>query len=66
MSAADPSSSNWLRLVNCARTEEEQNLVTFQHKGQVYYRCVGFVRYCCNSPEAKRACPSEALLIVLS
>ena len=30
--------SNWLRFVNCARTEEEQNLVAFQYHGNIYYR----------------------------
>ena len=31
--AQDPSKSNWMRYVNCARTEDEQNLVAFQFKG---------------------------------
>ncbi|XP_048876108.1 zinc finger protein 345-like isoform X1 [Brienomyrus brachyistius] len=31
--------SNWMRYVNCARDEEEQNLVAFQHKGNILYRC---------------------------
>ncbi|XP_075915044.1 uncharacterized protein LOC142908359 [Petromyzon marinus] len=26
------------RFVNCARNEQEQNLVAFQHRGQIYYR----------------------------
>ncbi|XP_061170491.1 histone-lysine N-methyltransferase PRDM9-like isoform X2 [Saccostrea echinata] len=30
--------SNWMRYVNCARSEIEQNLVAFQYKGQIYYR----------------------------
>ncbi|XP_062618847.1 zinc finger protein 708-like isoform X1 [Saccostrea cucullata] len=30
--------SNWMRYVNCARSESEQNLVAFQYKGQIYYR----------------------------
>ena len=30
--------SNCVRYVNCARSESEQNLVAFQHKGQIYYR----------------------------
>ncbi|XP_043228346.1 histone-lysine N-methyltransferase PRDM9-like isoform X3 [Amphibalanus amphitrite] len=38
VNAEDPSCSNWLRRVNCARSEEEQNLVAFQHKGQIYFR----------------------------
>ncbi|XP_023647008.1 histone-lysine N-methyltransferase PRDM9-like [Paramormyrops kingsleyae] len=28
-----------MRYVNCARDEEEQNLVAFQHKGNILYRC---------------------------
>ncbi|KAG5854927.1 hypothetical protein ANANG_G00043210 [Anguilla anguilla] len=34
------SHSNWMRYVNCARNEEEQNLVAFQHRGRVLYRCL--------------------------
>uniref|UniRef100_A0A8D0HM39 PR/SET domain 7 n=1 Tax=Sphenodon punctatus TaxID=8508 RepID=A0A8D0HM39_SPHPU len=34
----DESNSNWMRYVNCARDEEEQNLVAFQYHGQIYYR----------------------------
>ncbi|XP_066552076.1 histone-lysine N-methyltransferase PRDM9 [Amia ocellicauda] len=30
--------TNWMRFVNCARDEDEQNLVAFQYRGQVYYR----------------------------
>ncbi|XP_072570012.1 uncharacterized protein [Paramormyrops kingsleyae] len=33
------SHSNWMRYVNCARDDEEQNLVAFQHKGNILYRC---------------------------
>ncbi|XP_061434460.1 oocyte zinc finger protein XlCOF6-like [Lethenteron reissneri] len=36
--AHDESKSNWMRFVNCARNEQEQNLVAFQHRGQIYYR----------------------------
>ncbi|XP_069796037.1 histone-lysine N-methyltransferase PRDM9-like isoform X2 [Narcine bancroftii] len=36
--AQDESKSNWMRFVNCARKEEEQNLVAFQHRGKIYYR----------------------------
>lgn len=32
------SKSNWMRYVNCARNEDEQNLVAYQHKGEIYYR----------------------------
>eukprot|EP00057_Strongylocentrotus_purpuratus_P029706 XP_011684180.1 PREDICTED: zinc finger protein 585A [Strongylocentrotus purpuratus] len=28
---------NWLRFVNCARNLSEQNLVAFQHLGEIYY-----------------------------
>uniref|UniRef100_A0A8C7MW54 SET domain-containing protein n=1 Tax=Oncorhynchus kisutch TaxID=8019 RepID=A0A8C7MW54_ONCKI len=31
--------SNWMRYVNCARREEEQNLVSFQYRGGILYRC---------------------------
>ncbi|XP_033096562.1 zinc finger protein 3-like [Anneissia japonica] len=30
--------SNWMRFVNCARNEHEQNLVAFQYHNQIYYR----------------------------
>ena len=36
--AQDSSKSNWMRYVNCARNELEQNLVAFQYLGQIYYR----------------------------
>ncbi|PNF42996.1 hypothetical protein B7P43_G09560 [Cryptotermes secundus] len=32
--------ANWMRYVNCARHEEEQNLMAFQYKGEMYYRTV--------------------------
>ena len=35
---ADESYSNWMRFVNCARFEEEQNLMAFQLRGDIYYR----------------------------
>ncbi|XP_062387724.1 histone-lysine N-methyltransferase PRDM9-like [Sardina pilchardus] len=31
--------SNWMRYVNCARDVEEQNLVVFQYRGGILYRC---------------------------
>uniref|UniRef100_A0A3B4E971 PR domain zinc finger protein 1 n=1 Tax=Pygocentrus nattereri TaxID=42514 RepID=A0A3B4E971_PYGNA len=31
--------ANWMRYVNCAGNDEEQNLVAFQHKGGILYRC---------------------------
>ncbi|KAM4703203.1 histone-lysine N-methyltransferase PRDM7-like [Rhinophrynus dorsalis] len=36
--AKDEKRSNWMRYVNCARYEEEQNLVAFQYQGKIYYR----------------------------
>ncbi|XP_068711466.1 zinc finger protein Xfin-like [Montipora foliosa] len=36
--ARDEKYSNWLRFVNCARNEDEQNLVAFQYRGEIYYR----------------------------
>ena len=36
--ARDENHSNWLRFVNCARNEDEQNLVAFQFRGEIYYR----------------------------
>ncbi|XP_023932350.1 histone-lysine N-methyltransferase PRDM9-like [Lingula anatina] len=38
--AQDPSKANWMRYVNCARTEREQNLVAFQYHGQIYYKTI--------------------------
>jgi len=35
---SDPTQSNWMRYVNCARTVEEQNLEAFQFRGAIYYR----------------------------
>ncbi|XP_060788590.1 histone-lysine N-methyltransferase PRDM7-like [Neoarius graeffei] len=31
--------ANWMRYVNCARNNEEQNLVAFQYQGRILYRC---------------------------
>jgi len=36
--AEDKTTSNWMRYVNCANTEDQQNLVAFQYKGGIYYR----------------------------
>ncbi|XP_044173325.1 uncharacterized protein LOC114956231 isoform X2 [Acropora millepora] len=36
--ARDEKYSNWLRFVNCARNEDEQNLIAFQYRGHIYYR----------------------------
>lgn len=30
--------SNWMRYVNCARHEDEQNVLAYQYKGEIYYR----------------------------
>ena len=40
MDAKNCGIANWMRYVNCARNEEEQNLMAFQYKGQMYYRTV--------------------------
>ena len=34
----DEQQSNWMRFVNCAREEKEQNLVAFQYCGEIYFR----------------------------
>uniref|UniRef100_A0A6J0US76 Uncharacterized protein isoform X1 n=3 Tax=Pogona vitticeps TaxID=103695 RepID=A0A6J0US76_9SAUR len=34
----DETNSNWMRYINCARNEEEQNLIAFQYHGKIYYR----------------------------
>ncbi|XP_075436988.1 histone-lysine N-methyltransferase PRDM9-like [Ascaphus truei] len=36
--AREEKNSNWMRFVNCARNEEEQNLVAFQYHRKIYYR----------------------------
>lgn len=36
--AADEKVSNWMRYVNCANHQNEQNLVAFQYSGNIYYR----------------------------
>ncbi|XP_042565441.1 histone-lysine N-methyltransferase PRDM9-like [Clupea harengus] len=43
--------SNWMRYVNCARDDEEQNLVAFQYRGGIVYRC------------CKPIAPGEELLV---
>ncbi|XP_062858775.1 histone-lysine N-methyltransferase PRDM9-like [Trichomycterus rosablanca] len=37
--ATKETHANWMRYVNCARNEEEQNLVAFQYRGGILYRC---------------------------
>ena len=34
----DENHSNWMRYVNCSRCEDEQNLVAYQFRGEIYYR----------------------------
>ena len=36
--AQDKSTSNWMRYVNRAVSDADQNLVAFQFKGGIYYR----------------------------
>eukprot|EP00117_Sycon_ciliatum_P001234 scpid67802/ scgid6984/ Histone-lysine N-methyltransferase PRDM9; PR domain zinc finger protein 9; PR domain-containing protein 9 len=36
--------ANWMRFVNCARNEEEQNFVAYQYKGEIYYRSFRDIR----------------------
>ncbi|XP_036919431.1 probable histone-lysine N-methyltransferase PRDM7 isoform X8 [Sturnira hondurensis] len=43
----DRSLANWMRYVNCARDDEEQNLVAFQYHGQIFYRTCRVVRPGC-------------------
>ncbi|XP_057300026.1 zinc finger protein 431-like [Hydractinia symbiolongicarpus] len=34
----DENYGNWMRYINCSRTEQEQNLIAFQYHGEIYYR----------------------------
>ena len=34
----DDDQANWLKYVNCSRTEDEQNLISLQYHGFIYYR----------------------------
>ncbi|KAM5195900.1 histone-lysine N-methyltransferase PRDM7-like [Hipposideros larvatus] len=43
----DKSQANWMRYVNCARHDEEQNLVAFQYHRQIFYRTCQVVRPGC-------------------
>ncbi|KAF4008243.1 hypothetical protein G4228_019923 [Cervus hanglu yarkandensis] len=43
----DTSWANWMRYVNCAREDEEQNLVAFQYHRQIFYRTRQVVRPGC-------------------
>ncbi|CAG5127326.1 unnamed protein product, partial [Candidula unifasciata] len=33
-----PSESNWMRFVNCSRSEDEQSVTAYQYKGEIYFR----------------------------
>ena len=43
------------RYVNCARDDEEQNLVAFQYHGQIFYRTCQVVRLGCERHQSLRA-----------
>ncbi|KAM8802758.1 histone-lysine N-methyltransferase PRDM9-like [Rhynchonycteris naso] len=43
----DESSANWMRYVNCARDDEEQNLVAFQYHRQIFYRTCRVIKPDC-------------------
>ncbi|XP_059536669.1 histone-lysine N-methyltransferase PRDM9-like [Myotis daubentonii] len=43
----DTSQANWMRYVNCARDDQEQNLVAFQYHRQIFYRTCRVVRTGC-------------------
>ncbi|KAM5291445.1 histone-lysine N-methyltransferase PRDM9-like [Glossophaga mutica] len=43
----DKSWANWMRYVNCARDDEEQNLVAVQYRRQIFYRTCRIVRPGC-------------------
>ncbi|KAM5307296.1 histone-lysine N-methyltransferase PRDM9-like [Glossophaga mutica] len=43
----DKSWANWMRYVNCARDDEEQNLVAVQYHRQIFYRTCRIVRPGC-------------------
>ncbi|XP_046848006.1 PR domain zinc finger protein 14-like [Xenia sp. Carnegie-2017] len=34
----DLAQGNWMRFVNCARFEEEKNIIAYQYNGEIYYR----------------------------
>ncbi|XP_066104224.1 histone-lysine N-methyltransferase PRDM9-like [Saccopteryx bilineata] len=39
--------NNWMRYVNCARDDEEQNLVAFQYRRQIFYQNCQVIRSDC-------------------
>ena len=40
MDAQDKNVANWMRYVNCARVEDEQNMIAYQFHQQIYYRTI--------------------------
>ncbi|CAH3184733.1 unnamed protein product, partial [Porites evermanni] len=34
----DEDHSNWMRFVNCARDDKEQNLLQVQYRGEIYFK----------------------------
>ena len=40
----DLSHSNWMRFINCAQREDEQNVLAYQYHGNIYYRTVKTIR----------------------
>ena len=38
MAATWTGCSIWMRFMNCARNEREQNMMAFQNHGQIFYR----------------------------
>ena len=38
VNGADIQQGNWMRYANCSRTEDEQNLIAYQYRGEIYYR----------------------------
>ncbi|XP_066228617.1 histone-lysine N-methyltransferase PRDM9-like [Saccopteryx leptura] len=43
----DESWANWMRYVNCARDDEEQNLVAFQYRRQIFYQTCQVIKTDC-------------------
>ncbi|XP_058515301.1 histone-lysine N-methyltransferase PRDM7-like, partial [Ochotona princeps] len=43
----DTSLTNWMRYVNCARNDEEQNLVAFQYHRQIFYHTCEVIKPGC-------------------
>ena len=36
----DPAHANWMRYVNVARDQKEQNVAAYQHQGDIYYQTI--------------------------